>query len=315
MFAKSLYRVSLSSDRDPARREVASARLRKLVRGKTGRTACFAVLVGVTLVAFGAPLSMLIRFSFQQELYSHIVLLPLISAALFVLDRRRIFAHVETRWGLGLGLVVAGDLCDWFGQRQFVSSSENDRLAVAIFSVVVIWAGGFVLCYGNRAVRTGLFPVLFLFLMVPIPDFLLNRAIFWLQTGSADVSHALFQLVGVPVLRTGFVFSLPGVTIEVAKECSGIRSSVALLITTLLVGHLFLRSAWTKVVLILATLPLLIVKNGIRIVTLSLLSIYVDPTFLTGSLHHEGGILFFLLALVILAPLLWLLQKLEHAGG
>jgi len=84
------------------------------------------------------------------------------------------------------------------------------------------------------------------------------------------------------------------------------------MITSLVAGHLFLRSAWTKAVLTLATLPLLIVKNGIRIVTLSLLSVYVDPSFLTGRLHHQGGILFFLLALAILAPVLWLLQKSER---
>src|SRR2546427_10856634 len=255
---------------------------------------------------------MLIRFSFQQEHYSHIILVPLVSASLFFLERKRIFSHVETCWRAGLGSLFTGALLYWFGQRHFISSSENDRLAISIFSVVVIWVGGFVLCYGVRALRAGLFPMLFLFLMVPIPDFFLNRVIYWLQTWSAEVSYAAFELIGIPVLRTGFVFSLPGVTIEVAKECSGIRSSLVLLITSLLAGHLYLQSAWTKTLLTLATLPLLAVKNGIRIVTLTLLSIYVDPRFLTGQLHHQGGVLFFLLALAILAPVLWLLQKSER---
>jgi exosortase/archaeosortase family protein len=84
---------------------------------------------------------------------------------------------------------------------------------------------------------------------------------------------------------------------------------------SLLAGHLFLRSAWTKAGLIMATLPLLIVKNGIRIVTLSLLSIYADPGFLTGSLHSRGGILFFLLALLLLVPLLRVLQRSEMTTG
>jgi len=264
------------------------------------------------LVAFWAPLSRLIRFTSEQEQYSHIILVPLVSAALFFLERKRIFSHVETRWGLGLGLLFAGAVSHWLGLRHSASWSENDRLAIAIFSVLVMWVGGFVLCYGMRAFRTGLFPVLFLFLMVPIPDFILDRVIVWLQTWSAEVSYAVFELVGVPVLRTGFIFSLPGVTIEVAKECSGIRSSLVMLITSLLAGHLYLQSAWTKTVLPLATLPLLIVKNGIRIVTLTLLSVYVDPGFLTGRLHQQGGVLFFLLALAILAPVLWLLQKSER---
>jgi exosortase len=178
---------------------------------------------------------------------------------------------------------------------------------------VVIWVGGFILCYGFHAFRVGLFPVLFTFLIVPIPDFILNRAVFWLQAGSAEVSYSVFRLVGVPVFRNGLIFSLPAVTIEVARECSGIRSSLALLIMSLLAGHLFLGSAWKKAVLTLVALPLLIVKNGIRIVTLSLLSIYVDPEFLTGSLHRHGGMLFFLLALALLTPVLWLLQRSERS--
>src|SRR5438093_1849296 len=291
------------------------AKLPELFRGKTARSACFAVLVCLTLAAFWTPLSTLIRFSFQHEHYSHIILVPLVSASLFFLERNRIFSRVETRWGAGLGLVFAGALLYWFGQRHLASSSENDQLAIAVFSVVVIWVGGFILCYGIRALRAGLFPVLFLFLMVAIPDFFLNRAMFCLRTGSAEVSYAVFQLVGVPVLRDGFFFSLPGLTIEVSQECSGIRSRVALMITSLLAGHLFLRSAWTKAILTLATLPLLIVKNGIRIVSLWLLSVYVDPSFLTGRLQHPGRILFFLLALALLAPVLRLLQKGERTAS
>ena len=282
---------------------------------RTTRTACFGLLVGLTLAAFGAPVSMLIRFSFQEERYSHIILIPLISASLIFLERKRIFSRVETRWGAGLAPLFGGPLFYSFGHAHFASVSENDQLSIAIVSLVLTWIGGFVLCYGIRAFRAGLFPVLFLFLVVPIPDLLLDRVIFWLQSWSAEVSYAAFEVLGVPVFRTGFIFSLPGVTIEVAKECSGIRSSLAMLIMSLLGGHLFLRSAWTKAVLTLAILPLVIVKNGIRIVTLSLLSVYVDPNFLTGSLHRQGGIVFFLVALALLAPVLRLLQKSERPDG
>ncbi len=284
-------------------------------RERTVRSVCFGLLGGLTLAAFWAPLTTLIRFSLQEEHYSHIILIPLIGASLLVLERKKIFFHVETRWRAGLGLLAAGALVYSLGQRYSAAASENDQLSIATFAVVVIWVGGFVLCYGLRAFRAGLFPVLFLFLMVPIPDFFLNHAIVWLQRGSAEVSSALFELVGVPVFRTGFTFALPGVTIEVAEECSGIRSSLALLIMSLLAGHLFLRSARTKAGLIMATLPLLMVKNGIRIVTLSLLSIYADPGFLTGSLHSRGGILFFLLALLLLVPLLRVLQRSEMTTG
>ena len=275
------------------------------------RTACFALLLGVTLALFWTPVSLLVRFAFQQEHYSHIILMPLISGGLFYLQRRWIFSRVETRWWAGFGLLGAGSLVYFLGQRYSSSASQNDQLSNAIFAVVVMWIGAFVLCYGFRAFRRGLSPLLFLALMIPIPDFLLNRIVAWLVVGSAEVSYALLELLGVPFLRTGFIFSFPGFTIEIAKECSGIRSSLALLVVGLLAGHLFLRSAWAKVVLIVVTLPILIIKNGIRIVTLSLLSVYVDPRFLTGSLHHQGGFVFFVIGLMLLIPLIRLLQTFE----
>lgn len=114
------------------------------------------------------------------------------------------------------------------------------------------------------------------------------------------------------------MFSLPGFAIEVADACSGIRSTIALVLTGLLAGHVFLRDSWAKVLIVAVVLPITILKNGVRIVTLTLLAMHVDPGFLTGQLHHEGGIVFFLLGLVILAPVLALLRKSEariHQAG
>jgi exosortase len=280
--------------------------------GGPTRAACFAAFVGLTVAMFWAPLSRLVQFSFEREHYSHIVLVPAISLWLLAHHRRRIFAHVETRWVAGLGVLVAAGLAHALGQRYLASASENDRLSIAMVALVLAWLGGFLLCYGLRALRRSLFSWLFLFLMAPIPDVALRQVIAWLQSGSAEVSYVMFEVLGVPLLRSGFVFALPGVTIEIAQECSGIRSSLALLIIGLLAGHLFLRSGWARGALILASLPLLVVKNGIRIVTLTLLSIHVDPGFLTGTLHHRGGIVFFLVTLGFLLVILRLLQHVER---
>src|SRR5262249_7925242 len=144
------------------------AQLPEFARGLAARSACFAALVGLTLAVFWAPLNTLLRFTFQHEHYSHIILVPFVSAFPFFLERNRIFSRVETRWGAGSGVLFTGALFYWFGQRYSISASENDRLTIAIFSVVVIWVGGFILCYGIRAFRAGLFSVLFLFLMVPV---------------------------------------------------------------------------------------------------------------------------------------------------
>jgi exosortase/archaeosortase family protein len=69
-----------------------------------------------------------------------------------------------------------------------------------------------------------------------------------------------------------------------------------------------LHSLWKKLFFLACAFLMMILKNGIRIVTLTLLAMYVDPSFLFGTLHRDGGIVFFLLGLLLLLPVLLLLQ-------
>lgn len=212
----------------------------------------------------------------------------------------------------GIVVMILGVVLHWITTRDSLSWQGDDSLSAAAFAILLIWVGGFLASYGLPAVREAAFPLLFLLLMIPLPEQFLNWTIELLQRGSTEISYLLFNLVGVPALKQGFVISVPGISIEVAAECSGIRSSLALLITCLLAAHLYLRTPWKIAVFILLVLPLSIIKNGIRIVTLTLLSLYVDPRFLTGSLHRDGGFVFFLLALLLLFPVFLALERSER---
>jgi exosortase len=154
-----------------------------------------------------------------------------------------------------------------------------------------------------------------LLLSIPIAPAIVEVAEVALQRGSADVTHVLFRLTATPVFRQDLIFSLPGLTIEVAEECSGIRSGISLLITALVLSYLFLRAGWTKACFILLTVPIAIVKNAARITILSLLGVYVSPDYLHGPLHHRGGPLFSILSLVMLLAGLWLLRKAEDGSA
>jgi len=106
--------------------------------------------------------------------------------------------------------------------------------------------------------------------------------------------------------------SIPGLDIEVARDCSSIRSSLMLVVTTMVLAHLFLRSGWRKALLALAAIPLSVAKNGLRIFTIAELGTRIDPGFLNGKLHHNGGILFFGLSVVAVGVLLWILRRTEE---
>jgi len=194
---------------------------------------------------------------------------------------------------------------------QTISVAPEYSLTASAFLLVTFWIGGFCACFGLGAGRKALFPLLFLYLSVPIPEPLMARVVVALQHASADAASAFYGIAGVPVMRFGQVFVLSNQRIEVAAECSGIRSSIALFITGLLFSHLFLRRNWSKVLLIAGIVPLAVFKNGLRIFTLSVLANYVDPRFLTGPLHHNGGVFFFSVALGVLVLLLLALRRFE----
>jgi exosortase len=155
----------------------------------------------------------------------------------------------------------------------------------------------------------------FLLLLVPFPGFVVDKAIFALQAGSSDVAYGLLRMLNVPVLKEGFTLQLPFVNLEVAKECSGIRSSIALLVTMLVAAELALRSPWRKLLLVVAIIPILVFKNGVRIVAIYMLAAYVNPAFLHGWLHTSGGIVFYLLGLLALVPIAVLLRRWERKEG
>jgi exosortase len=271
----------------------------------------FFISFSVVAVGMGYnPLRDLLTSPTHTEYYSHILLIPLVSGYFIYSGRKTIFADLKYSYAIGIPLLIIGGLLYILGWYQGYQLSQNDYTSLMTFSVLIFWMGDFILFYGRQAFRSAIFPLLFLVFMIPIPSVLMDRIIYCLLVGSNEVTYMLFGLIGIPFLRDGFTFHLPGMSIEVAKECSGIRSSLGLFITSILAGHLFLKSGWKKFILALFVFPITVLKNGIRIVTLSLLAIFVDKKFLTDSfLHHSGGFIFFIPALILLGLILWLLRR------
>jgi exosortase len=266
-------------------------------------------LMGIVLLGYPI-LTRLTGFALSEESASHIVLIPLVTAVLILQQRERIFAAVKTDYSIGLPLLCAGAML-MTAVRFGPLAGAPAFLTLSAAALVMLTIGAFVTVFGRSAASAALFPLLFLAAAIPIPDQLLNVAIEVLKRGSTEAVAVLFRATATPFHREGFVFTLPNLAIEVADECSGIRSSIALTLTSLLGGYTFLQSPVTRSALLLAILPVTIVKNAIRIVALSLLTIHVDPTFITGRLHHDGGVVFFLMALVLMAPWLVFLRRFE----
>jgi len=278
----------------------------------------FSIFAGAWIALFSLVLIPLIRFSLGSELESYIPLIPFISLYLLVTKKHgEMTGHGTTdprrsvAAGFGIVAVVLLGV-----QVVLVSGGwiegEASALALPVVSFVTGLLGGAVFCFGWLAFRSALFPWLFLYFMIPIPEPVAHGMRVALQQGSAEAASLMFALTGTSVFREGLSFHLPGLLIQVAEECSGIHSTLVLVITSLVAGHLFLRKHWTRMLLVAVVIPLGLVRNGFRIVSISLLTIHVDPRIIDSPLHHRGGPVYFVLSLGVLAVILWVLRRTEN---
>jgi exosortase len=277
------------------------------------RNAQFLALVGVSLLIFWTPLRILLRYPIWTEpaydKYCYAVVVPFLSLAVLFLEKREIFLSVRYSFRTGTLLLLAGVLLRIIPGHVSSQIIVDDSLSIEFLGLVIFWVGGFILCYGTSAFRAGAFPLLLLLLTVPIPDFILDKLIAAVQYGSTEVCTSIFSLFEVPILRNGLTFSLPYITIRVEKECSGIHSTMAILLVSLIAAHLFLASNWKKALLVFFAIPIVCITNGLRIAVLTLLARYVSPSIMFGTFHRKGGMLFFALAFLLLYMTLLLLKE------
>jgi exosortase C (VPDSG-CTERM-specific) len=279
------------------------------------RTKSFLVFSAVLLICFALPLFDLFRFSITNDLYSYILLVPVISGYLIWTDRSKISLIFAPSAKLAAVLLLPG-IALLLAYLVGVSSGwrpahENDRLSLLILAFVLFFTSGTAWFYGRQTFRSIAFPMAFLIFMVPMPQWMEEGFITFLQHASAEASYWFLTLSGMSVLREGTQFTLPGITIGVAPECSGVRSSLVLFMTGVLASYFFLRKPWTKAILIATLIPLGIVRNAFRIFTLAQLAVHVDPNILDSDLHHRGGPIFFAVSLAPFFLLVWLLRKCE----
>jgi len=252
------------------------------------------------------------KLAATDDQYTQILLILPVSFAFIYMEWSSVRRFLKAGFGVGVTVTCAAVLVAISAIALAGRITPDVRLALEMFALITFWIGSFVLCFGTKVSRFLLFPLGFLYWMVPLPAIVLNEIVRYLQEGSAIASKALFAVAGVPVLQDGLQLTIPGLTVEIAKECSSIRSSLLLLVTTMVLAQLFLRSPWRKALVITVAVPLSVAKNGLRIFTIAMLGTRVDPGYLTGRFHHQGGIVFFLIALLIIFFLLKLLERGEN---
>jgi len=258
--------------------------------------------------AFALPLREFVTYARHSDVHSYVLLIPFVTAYLIYIRWKQLSRELSTAWEYALLLAVAGAGA-LLANHHFAALGQNDHMTLIVLSFVCFVIAGVFLFLGSRWARSVMFPLFFLAFMIPLPEAAVDSLENASKEASAEVANWLFLVSGTPALRTGTVFQLPGITITVAKECSGIRSSLVLLITSILATNMFLRTTWRRALLVFAVIPLGLLRNGVRILTISLLCVHIGPHMINSVIHRRGGPFFFAASLIPLFLLLWWLRR------
>jgi exosortase len=266
------------------------------------------VLAALSLWLYWPTLAHLVGQWWTDPNFSHGFFVPLFSAFVIWQERDRLARITpQPSWG-GLGIVLAGLgvlIVGRLGAELFLDRS----------SLLLVLAGIVILFFGWTLFRAVLFPWAFLLLMIPIPTIVFNQITFPLQLLASKVAATVLPVFGVPILREGNVINLPSMALEVAEACSGIRSLMSLVTLAIIYGYLMEKRLWVRWVLALASVPIAVAANSIRIIGTGLLVQYWDAEKAQGYFHASWGWIIFVFSLIMLYALHALIRVLSPEKG
>jgi exosortase len=186
------------------------------------------------------------------------------------------------------------------------------RLGVELMAMrtafVLTLTGLFLLLLGQRVFKVLMFPLLFLFLMIPLPQSLVNIIAFPLQLIAADSAVNALYLLGIPALREGNIIHMPDTQLFVAEACSGLRSLMALGTLAVVFAYFFRKNAIERLLIVFSAIPVAILVNAFRVALTGVLTDRFGPAAAQGWIHQTEGFFTFGLAFAVLLFEAWLLR-------
>lgn len=256
-------------------------------------------MTGILYLLIYAPLfPELVLDWYEHKNFSYGFLIPFIF--IYLLWRKREVlrnTHVETGpWGWGLVSLLAAVAIGLIGKVV------GDPFTMRISMILVL--GGLVyLVLGKQFFKNMLFPLAYLFLMIPLPYLIVKEISYYLRFFDAVLATSALQAIGVPVYQDSYFLHLPNIILEVADVCSGISSVFAMFAIGAVYSYFLPVRPREKVLIMLGVILFPVLANLFRIVLISAIVYYTGPAILRGLFHQFTGTFTFILSLVMLVGL------------
>ena len=152
--------------------------------------------------------------------------------------------------------------------------------------------------YGGEGLRIGRFTLVFLLFMIPLPTEIVGSWAPALQRFIAAFSAVFLEALTVPVEQQGIFLLLPGMTLEVAEECSGLRFLLILFVLVSAFARLVLATRRSQMLLVVLAVPVAVFANVSRVAVTSASAYAIGPEAITGPLHYYIGKSFWGIAMI-----------------
>ena len=253
----------------------------------------YAIIAGLLCVLYYRVAFKLVYDWYSLQDYSHGPFVPLF-AAFLIWDKRKVLSAtpIKQTWA-GIVLVV-------FSIAVLILGVYGVELFTARISFIMLLIGLIWTFFGWAMVHALRFPLLVLLLAIPFPAIVFNQITFPLQLLASRIASDILPLLGVPTLHEGNIIKLPIMDLEVAEACSGIRSLMSLFTLAVFYGYFLERTTSRRVILALASIPIAVAANVVRIVGTGLCVQYWDPDKALGFFHEFSGWVMFVISLACL---------------
>ena len=257
------------------------------------RIGAFAATVACMLAGFAGMFNRLcFVFNDPLEDMSHGWLVPVFS--LYVLWTQRAALKEEVGnpsfWGfvaclpcIGLSLIGARGIQVRLEQVGFIG-----------LCMALPWA-----FFGIRVAKRCVFPALFLLFTVPMSSYL-DAVTIHLRLLASGTAFVILRGFGADVVQNGTAIVSSGAhpfSIDVAEPCSGLRSIVALTAITAAYAW-YTQPTWKRrAVLFACSVPLAVLGNVVRILSICMVAAWASPDFALGFYHDYSGYIVFIVAI------------------
>jgi exosortase len=234
------------------------------------------------------------RWEAPDSYYSHGWLIPPASAFLIWIRRRSLQQCRVKPSRAGILLLLAGLFLHFIGGAWQIGFVSGVSLVVALAGIVLALLGW-------EYLRRLWFPLLFLLFMIPAPDVTIQGLSFEMKMFAARVSGRIAEAFGVTVAQSGSTMNLLNGRIVVDDVCSGLKYMIALTAFGAVYAYLS-RLRWLgKGILLLATIPLALAANIIRVTIMIMAANHWGTQIVDNKLFHGGlGIMVFVCAFLLL---------------